>query len=887
MCAHFKTQELGVKVTIRLVDDWYVVPDSLPAGSWMSAPEAGFDPSEPAWRDDPEVRAMAGPSHESDAASSSSLFLRQTEVLVAGVKATVPLSRSDALVAGFVVLDADGTAKLPSPNDVAPADRSDDAVADWLRNLSRDSWTRQDTSQAKSARQFSRPRASSTVDLLPMGGRAATFAAAPAPPALTREGVGSSSLAPVRSENEANSYQEARPQEVAQQVPPQSPTSQLSAVSLLAHVPSLPPVSTHKEAVQATPSQPSVSPVPVVPAPAPPRLSTLIDLAEAERNASTSLQRSLMESAGPKPIHSPLVPIPRPLVVTETSPPVVESAAVVKAVDTPASTFPPSIFRLMSSTGAPSLFKQPKQPTTPLAPPLPSQVAATVFGRPSVGPETPGLFAPTQAPAALLSVSSFPRLPSVPTPASQPPAPALLPAPALPTATALPTASVLPTAPVVQVTVHAPAITAIPAPPLRDEQPEVLLPIGLPSDPAPAVILSPSARQASTSNFVGPTSSPERNTARDFDGVGMVDSKIDSGNRVTNLVGIGVPSTAEVVNRIAAAPPPPIQPGTRSVVIPQSAIPDANGEALYVGWRAEVGETASNSFRLSQQTYDAVTAPQRAALNPVVHAASMPSWAQPLPAISSDAPEVIRAVGLKRDFRNNAKIVSALSDVSLSIASGEFVVITGPSGSGKTTLLNCLAGFDNVDAGQIVIDGYDVALLSDGERTRHRSSAMGFVFQSYNLLGVLSAAENVEVPLLLNGWSPSEARDEALAALTLVGMANRADHLPDDLSGGEQQRVTIARALVGEPRLLWADEPTGNLDPESTESIMHLLRELNADGLTIVMVTHDRSIASLAHRCLELREGQLVGTKVSEAAPGGSPDGLSSGGQLGHEVARP
>jgi putative ABC transport system ATP-binding protein len=115
------------------------------------------------------------------------------------------------------------------------------------------------------------------------------------------------------------------------------------------------------------------------------------------------------------------------------------------------------------------------------------------------------------------------------------------------------------------------------------------------------------------------------------------------------------------------------------------------------------------------------------------------------------------------------------------------------------------------------------------------------------------------VPLLLNGWSPVEARDEALAALTLVGMANRADHLPDDLSGGEQQRVTIARALVGEPKLLWADEPTGNLDPESTESIMHLLRELNADGLTIVMVTHDRSIASLAHRCLELRDGQLVG----------------------------
>jgi putative ABC transport system ATP-binding protein len=297
---------------------------------------------------------------------------------------------------------------------------------------------------------------------------------------------------------------------------------------------------------------------------------------------------------------------------------------------------------------------------------------------------------------------------------------------------------------------------------------------------------------------------------------------------------------------------------------------EAGGDALYVGWRAEVGDTASNSFRLSQQTYDAVT---RAPLNPQIYAAEMPSWAQPLPPLADDTPVVVSAASLKKDFRNNAKIVSALNDVSLTIASGEFVVITGPSGSGKTTLLNCLAGFDNPDSGQIIIDGYDVALLSDGERTRHRSSAMGFVFQSYNLLGVLTAVENVEVPLLLNGWSPSEARDEALAALTLVGMAKRANHLPDDLSGGEQQRVTIARALVGEPKLLWADEPTGNLDPESTEAIMHLLRELNADGLTIVMVTHDRSIASLAHRCLELRDGRLLREDLS-------PAGLPAGGVL-------
>jgi putative ABC transport system ATP-binding protein len=433
-----------------------------------------------------------------------------------------------------------------------------------------------------------------------------------------------------------------------------------------------------------------------------------------------------------------------------------------------------------------------------------------------------------------------------------------------------------------------------------------MIPIGLPSDPAPAVILSPSARQAThqaTHQTAHQTTHLQAEEGRA--NIAQVFDHLASGGPGEGSVpGVRIPAApaAEVLQRIAGALPTSVQTGTLDALASQVSGAQS-GDALFVGWRAEVGETASNSFRLSQQTYDAVTAPQRPPLNPVIHSTPMPSWAQPLPAIAADAATVVSALGLRKEFRNNSKIVSALSDVSLSISAGEFVVITGPSGSGKTTLLNCLAGFDNADSGQIVIDGYDVALLSDGERTRHRSSAMGFVFQSYNLLGVLSAVENVEVPLLLNGWSPAEARDEALAALTLVGMANRADHLPDDLSGGEQQRVTIARALVGEPRLLWADEPTGNLDPESTEAIMHLLRELNADGLTIVMVTHDRSIASLAHRCLELRDGHLVDTRISSEALGtggtspgaaagitaqtslGLADGVSTGGVL--TVTRP
>jgi putative ABC transport system ATP-binding protein len=262
-------------------------------------------------------------------------------------------------------------------------------------------------------------------------------------------------------------------------------------------------------------------------------------------------------------------------------------------------------------------------------------------------------------------------------------------------------------------------------------------------------------------------------------------------------------------------------------------------------------------------TIETVSAASNVLPTPVVASFDERPWMQPLPSLAADAPVLIEAKGIHKGFRKNDREVNVLRGVNIAVRAGEFVVLTGPSGSGKSTLLQCLAGLDDVTRGSVVIDGMELGLLTDGERTRHRASAMGFVFQSYNLLAVLDAVENVELPLLLNGWSPAEAREEAVAALTLVGLSDRTTHSPGELSGGEQQRVTIARSLVGEPAIVWADEPTGNLDDDATEQVMHLLRELNADGLTVVMATHDPAIARLAHRQLELRDGVL--TEVSRA----------------------
>jgi putative ABC transport system ATP-binding protein len=193
------------------------------------------------------------------------------------------------------------------------------------------------------------------------------------------------------------------------------------------------------------------------------------------------------------------------------------------------------------------------------------------------------------------------------------------------------------------------------------------------------------------------------------------------------------------------------------------------------------------------------------------------------------------------------------------IGRGEMVSVMGPSGCGKTTLLNCLSGLDAIDAGEVLIEGVALSSLSDRQRTDYRARRMGFVFQFYNLMPVLTAVENVELPLLVSRVPGKDARRKALAALDLVGLAGRAEHIPDELSGGERQRVTIARALVNEPAIVWADEPTGDLDSENAEEISELMRRLNLErGLTFVIVTHDIDVGRKADRLVRMVDGEIV-----------------------------
>jgi putative ABC transport system ATP-binding protein len=221
---------------------------------------------------------------------------------------------------------------------------------------------------------------------------------------------------------------------------------------------------------------------------------------------------------------------------------------------------------------------------------------------------------------------------------------------------------------------------------------------------------------------------------------------------------------------------------------------------------------------------------------------------------------MIAAEKICKTYNTGNERVAALKAVDFSIARGEMVAVMGPSGCGKTTLLNCLSGLDNIDSGRILLENTDLTTLSDRQRTDYRARRMGFIFQVYNLLPVLSAVENVELPLLVSGVRPKLARERALAALELVELGKWAGHRPAQLSGGQRQRVTVARALVIEPAIIWADEPTGALDSRTANDVMSLMRTLNQrDGLTFVIVTHDAGIGDRCDRIVRMEDGEITG----------------------------
>src|SRR5215204_3142225 len=232
--------------------------------------------------------------------------------------------------------------------------------------------------------------------------------------------------------------------------------------------------------------------------------------------------------------------------------------------------------------------------------------------------------------------------------------------------------------------------------------------------------------------------------------------------------------------------------------------------------------------------------------------------------MEADDTAMVEARGVEKVYSAGGTGVHALRGVNLKIARGEMVAVMGPSGCGKTTLLNCLSGLDDFDGGEVLIGGESISGMSDRKRTRFRAQRMGFVFQTYNLIPVLSGVENVELPLLVAGARPKEAREKALDALETVGIPEQAHKLPNEMSGGQQQRVTVARSLVNDPAIVWADEPTGALDSETSGEIVDLLVRLNREhGQTFVLVTHDASVARRAYRIVRMRDGRIEGDEPS------------------------
>jgi putative ABC transport system ATP-binding protein len=221
--------------------------------------------------------------------------------------------------------------------------------------------------------------------------------------------------------------------------------------------------------------------------------------------------------------------------------------------------------------------------------------------------------------------------------------------------------------------------------------------------------------------------------------------------------------------------------------------------------------------------------------------------------------EVVRGTDVWKVYGSGEIEVAALRGIDVSIRRGEMLAVVGPSGCGKTTLLNCLSGLDTISRGQVLLEGVDLRSMDDRKKSDYRARRVGFVFQSHNLLPVLSASENVAMPLLIAGVNGREARERARALLTELGLGDRLDRRPAELSGGQQQRTSLARALVSRPAIVWADEPTGNLDEQNSHQVVQLLRHLNgAYQQTIVMVTHDSTVASACDRTLRMEDGRFV-----------------------------
>ena len=247
---------------------------------------------------------------------------------------------------------------------------------------------------------------------------------------------------------------------------------------------------------------------------------------------------------------------------------------------------------------------------------------------------------------------------------------------------------------------------------------------------------------------------------------------------------------------------------------------------------------------------------------PVARRAAPPAAApsaHPVPPPRAFGQVLVSAQGLAKTYAVGDVKTRALDGVDLDVRAGEMVAIMGPSGCGKTTLLNCLSGLEAPSAGRVSVSGTDLWAMSDNARTRFRARTMGFVFQAYNLLPVLTGEENVELPLLVSGLRPREARTEAQKALAMVGLVDRGHHRPQQLSGGQQQRVAIARSLVHDPPIVWADEPTGNLDTATGRDIVDLVVRLNREtGKTFVIVTHDADIASRCDRIVRMDSGRIL-----------------------------